>query len=140
LKGQNTRDAEALAKGGYRVLAFASGEYQDFKKKEVYENEDIPALTFYGLVGFIDPLRPEAKKSVEQCNQAGIKVIMITGDHPETAGTIARELGIADTGTHVLTDKCLRSRCTDSPAYEKWFINFCFCKSFRNQKLEIVMY
>jgi magnesium-transporting ATPase (P-type) len=133
-------DAEALAKGGYRVLAFASGEYQDFKKKEVYENEDIPALTFYGLVGFIDPLRPEAKKSVEQCNQAGIKVIMITGDHPETAGTIARELGIADTETTVITGQMLaEAGAPDSPAYEKLVSSTSvFARVSPTQKLEIV--
>ena len=81
-KSKILASAEKLAKGGYRVLAFANGEYKEFQKKEVYGNEDIGELTFYGLVGFIDPLRPEAKKSVEQCNGAGIKVIMITGDHP----------------------------------------------------------
>ena len=106
-KNKIIADAEQMAKNGYRVLAFAAGEYKDFQKKEVYENEDIPELIFYGLVGFIDPLRPEAQKSVEQCREAGIKVIMITGDHPETAGTIARELGIADENTPVVTGQML---------------------------------
>jgi magnesium-transporting ATPase (P-type) len=112
-------DAKHLAKGGYRVLAFASGEYKEYQKKEIYENEDIPALTFYGLVGFIDPLRPEAKESVEQCREAGIKVIMITGDHPETAGTIARELGIADDSPVVTGQMLAEAGAHDSPAYEK---------------------
>jgi magnesium-transporting ATPase (P-type) len=133
-------DAENLAKGGYRVLAFASGEYKEYEKKEVYENEDIPALTFYGLVGFIDPLRPEAKASVEQCHKAGIKVIMITGDHPETAGTIARELGIADESTPVISGHLLaESGAHDSPAFEKLVASSTvFARVSPTQKLEIV--
>jgi magnesium-transporting ATPase (P-type) len=133
-------DADKLAKDGYRVLAFASGEYQEYKIKEVYENEDIPALTFYGLVAFIDPLRPEAKKSVKQCRDAGIKVIMITGDHPETAGTIARELGIADTNTLVVTGQMLADAGShDSPAYEKLVSSTSvFARVSPTQKLEIV--
>jgi magnesium-transporting ATPase (P-type) len=133
-------DAEKMAKAGYRVLAFASGEYKEFKSKEVYENEDIPALTFYGLVSFIDPLRTEAKISVEQCNLAGIKVIMITGDHPETAVTIARELGIADESTSVITGQILaEAGAADSPAFEKLVTSTTvFARVSPTQKLEIV--
>jgi calcium-translocating P-type ATPase len=133
-------DADHLAKGGYRVLAFASGEYKEYQKKEVYDNEDIPALTYYGLVGFIDPLRPEAKESVEQCREAGIKVIMITGDHPETAGTIARELGIADDDTSVVTGQMLaEAGAYDSPAFAKLVASSSvFARVSPSQKLEIV--
>ncbi len=133
-------DAEHIAKGGYRVLAFASGEYLEYQKKEVYENEDIPSLTFHGLVGFIDPLRPEAKISVEQCREAGIKVIMITGDHPETAGTIARELAIADESIPVVTGQMLSNAgAHDSPAYEKLVASTTvFARVSPTQKLEIV--
>lgn len=139
-KNKILADAEQMAKGGYRVLAFASGEDSNFQKKEVYENEDIPELTFYGLVGFIDPLRPEAKKSVEQCNNAGIKVIMITGDHPETAGTIARELGIAATDTPVVTGQMLvEAGASNSPAFEKLVVSTSvFARVSPTQKLEIV--
>jgi len=133
-------DAQKIAKDGYRVLAFASGAFKDYQQKEVYENEDIPKLTFYGLIGFIDPLRPEAKRSVEQCNTAGIKVIMITGDHPQTAGTIARELGIADQNTLVVTGQMLtESGAYDSPAYEKLVASSTvFARVSPTQKLEIV--
>ena len=55
-------------------------------------------MTFLGLVGMIDPPRPEAKAGVETCEQAGIKTVMITGDHPVTAQAVARELGIVKTG------------------------------------------
>ncbi len=55
-------------------------------------------MTFLGLVGMIDPPRPEAAAAVQKCKEAGIKVVMITGDHPATAQAIARELGILTTG------------------------------------------
>jgi len=55
-------------------------------------------MTFLGLVGMIDPPRPEAQSAVAQCNRAGIRVIMITGDHPLTAQAIAREIGLVHTG------------------------------------------
>ena len=58
-------------------------------------------MTFLGLVGMIDPPRPEAKAAVEQCKRAGIRVIMITGDHPLTAQAVARELGLFEAGRTV---------------------------------------
>ena len=139
-KNKILTDAEQIAKNGYRVLAFASGEYPDFQKKEVFENEDIPKLTFYGLVGFIDPLRQEAKESVKQCNDAGIKVIMITGDHPETAGTIARELGIVDDNTPVVTGQMLaEAAASDSRKLENLVTSTSvFARVSPKQKLEIV--
>ncbi len=139
-KNKILADAENLAKGGYRVLAFASGEYQNDQKKEVYENDDIPPLTFYGLTGFIDPLRPEAKESVAHCRKAGIQVIMITGDHPETAGTIARELGIADENTPVISGQMLAGAGSfDSPAFEQLVSSTTvFARVSPTQKLEIV--
>lgn len=134
------KDTENLAKEGYRVLAFASNKYPNYEKKEVYENEDIPSLTFHGLVCFIDPLRPKANVSVDQCRKAGIKVIMITGDHPETAGNIARQLGIADETTPVVTGQMLaETGAHDSPAYEKLVASTTvFARVSPAQKLEIV--
>ncbi|MCI0580984.1 MAG: HAD-IC family P-type ATPase, partial [Chloroflexi bacterium] len=55
-------------------------------------------MTFLGLVGMIDPPRPEAKAAIQTCEQAGIKVVMITGDHPLTAQAVARELGLLKNG------------------------------------------
>lgn len=89
-----TKQNEELASDGYRVIAICHGIKEDFRKKEQYKTEDLPKMTLLGLVGFIDPIRTETINSIEKCKTAGIKVIMITGDHPLTAFTIAKELKI----------------------------------------------
>lgn len=86
-----------LAGAGYRVIAIAKGMKKDFKAKNEYSNKDIPKLTMMGLVGFIDPIRKETIEAIKKCKNAGIKVIVITGDHPLTAFAIAKELGIVKT-------------------------------------------
>lgn len=83
---------ESLAKDGYRVIAICDGEVTNFSKKESYGEEYLKDFTVLGLVGFIDPIREEAKDSIKDCHNAGIKVIMITGDHPLTALKIAKDL------------------------------------------------
>ncbi len=134
------RQSEDIAAQGYRVLAFALGEYGNYVKKEIYEEQDIPSLVFHGLVCFIDPLRPEAKESVNKCKKAGIKVIMITGDHPATAGTIAQELGIMGPTRVVVTGSMLSEAGShDSPAYEQLVASAnVFARVSPIQKLEIV--
>lgn len=84
--------ADALAAEGLRVLALAGGPCPTLEGKK--PTEALRGLHFLGLAGFIDPLRPEAKDAVERCRKAGIRVIMITGDHPATAEAISRELGL----------------------------------------------
>jgi len=96
---------ESLAKDGYRVIALANGKNTEFKEKEDYTNKDIPPLSFIGLVAFIDPIRVEVKSSIAECNTAGIKVVMITGDHPLTAFAIAKELNLASSYDEVTTGK-----------------------------------
>ncbi|MDY6801827.1 MAG: HAD-IC family P-type ATPase [Bacteroidota bacterium] len=139
-KEQILQQAEALAEKGYRVLAFASGEYPDFNKQDEYKNTDIPELTFYGLISFIDPLRAEAKDSVDKCKKAGIKVLMITGDHPSTAGTIASELGIMEEDEQVITGQMLEDACpADCPAYKKLVLSGkVFARISPSQKMDIV--
>ncbi|MGX2041012.1 cation-translocating P-type ATPase [Methylocaldum sp. MU1018] len=81
---------DVLAENGLRVLAFAwreVAETYDYARLE--EN-----LTLTGLVGLEDPPRPEVPAAIEKCLRAGIKVIMVTGDHPHTAQAIAREIGL----------------------------------------------
>ena len=91
---------ENLAKQGYRVIALANGK---IKKKDKYSINDIKNLTFMGMVGFIDPIRKEAIKSIKECHEAGIKVLMITGDHPQTAFSIAKDLELANNFNEVVT-------------------------------------
>lgn len=87
--------AGEMAKGALRVLALGVKEGDDSAKEE--------NLTFAGLVGMIDPPRPEAKNSVKEFKEAGITTIMITGDHRDTALAIAKELGIADDENQCIT-------------------------------------
>lgn len=93
---------ESLAKRGYRVIALAMGEVE---KQNSFNENDLHNLTFIGLVSFIDPVRPETKGSIAECHKAGIKVIMITGDHPLTAFSIAKDIDIAKTTEQVATGK-----------------------------------
>lgn len=86
------RQANAMAAEGFRVLAIAGGPCPFFDRNK--PAEALRELHLIGLVGFIDPLRPEAKDAVERCRKAGIRVIMITGDHPATAEALSRELGL----------------------------------------------
>lgn len=90
-----TEQNEKLASDGYRIIAIADGEVKHFKEKDVYDENDIDSLNFVGLVAFIDPIRNETIDSINDCKTAGIKVVMITGDHPLTAFSIAKQLGIA---------------------------------------------
>ncbi|EON66601.1 potassium/sodium efflux P-type ATPase, fungal-type [Coniosporium apollinis CBS 100218] len=87
---------ESLAALGLRVLALASRTYKEHigEKQEFDRNEIENDLTFRGLVGLYDPPRPESAPSVRECQQAGISVHMLTGDHPGTARAIALEVGI----------------------------------------------
>ncbi len=94
---------DSLAKEGYRVIAVAEGECPNFKEKESYLKKDIPPLTFVGLAAFIDPVRKEVKKSISNCISSGIKVVMITGDHPLTAFSIAKKLDLAEDFENVTT-------------------------------------
>ncbi len=132
--------AEEMAAQGYRVLAVAEAKYPGFEKKDVYRDEDLPQMVFCGLVGFIDPLRPEVLDSVNTCKDAGIKVIMITGDHPKTAQAIARELGIAGDNELVVTGQDLsEAGNSNSPEFIKLASStHVFARVSPTQKLEIV--
>jgi len=94
---------EEMAKDGYRVIAIADGEIKNFKEKEFYDGSEIKDLTFNGMVGFIDPVRDDVKQSLEECETAGIKVVMITGDHPLTAYKIAKDLNLVKDYSEVTT-------------------------------------
>ena len=91
---------ELLASDGYRVIALCNGK---INKNEQYKESDIKNLEFKGLVGFIDPIRKEVVSSINECRNAGIKVLMITGDHPLTAFSIAKELDLTQSYDEVTT-------------------------------------
>ncbi|MDJ0927965.1 MAG: HAD-IC family P-type ATPase [Gammaproteobacteria bacterium] len=88
-------EARAMAGEGLRVLAVAS------RRTESIENAD-QELCLLGLAGIQDPPRPEAAAAIARCNEAGVRSVMITGDHPETARAIGAELGLL-AGGRVLT-------------------------------------
>ncbi len=93
---------EEMSRKALRVLAVGY-RYIDEVPSELRPDELEKDLIFMGLVGMIDPPRPEAKKAVEICRRAGIKPVMITGDHVVTASAIARELGILVDGDKAIT-------------------------------------
>ena len=93
---------KSMADRALRVLACAKRVYD--KAPTSYEAEALETdLCFMGLSGMIDPVRPEVKAAIEECNHAGVTAIMITGDHVDTAVAIAKELGILTEGKHAIT-------------------------------------
>lgn len=99
-KAQKVNDD--MSKQALRVLAVGYKEIDSVPENP--ESEDLETgLTFIGLVGMIDPPRPEAKAAVAVCRKAGIKPVMITGDHVVTASAIAKELGILEQGDKAIT-------------------------------------
>lgn len=95
-------DNKAMADRALRVLAAAKREWAaapaSYEAGELEQN-----LCFLGLTGMIDPVRPEVKPAIAQCRRAGIRPIMITGDHKDTAVAIAMELGIIDSVAEAIT-------------------------------------
>jgi Ca2+-transporting ATPase len=98
--------AEAMARDGFRVMAVAARRLE--RLDEPLESERIEIdLSLLGLVGLLDPPRPAARDAVALCRSAGIRVVMITGDHPATARTVARALGLEVSDEDVLTGRAL---------------------------------
>lgn len=132
--------AEALAREGQRVLAIARRRIEPCAC-DTPENCDslLHDLEPLGLVGFIDPLRPEAKEAVAACHRAGIAVKMITGDHAATALAIARDLGIAGSEADVMTGGELSQLAPGTPESIARIARSCvFARVEPTQKLEIV--
>ncbi len=103
---QILNDNKGMADKALRVLAAA---YRNWDKEPVsYENTDLENnLVFIGLTGMIDPVRPEVKDAIQECREAGIKPVMITGDHKDTAVAIAMELGIINNPDQAITGAML---------------------------------
>ncbi len=108
------RKVEAMAERGLRVLAVARGRWQGSTPPRSQHDFD---FQFLGLIGFIDPPRSDAAAAIAECRSAGVRIIMLTGDHPLTARAIARQVGLSErpdilTGAHIATldDTRLRER------------------------------
>lgn len=128
-----SQDAELMADRGLRVLGVAKAKYS--------VNKDWPDIQhdfdfeFVGLVGLADPLRPEVASTVAECHRAGIRIVMITGDHPRTARAIATGAGI-DSST-LLTGDELATMDAASLAQRIASVNV-FARVTPQQKLSIV--
>ena len=113
-----------FSKEGLRVLAFA---FKDVDEGQVIDVEDEKDLIFVGLTAMMDPPRPESKEAVANCIKAGIKPVMITGDHKITASAIAKQIGIlkdeseAVEGYEIekLTDEQLQEKVQDISVYAR---------------------
>ena len=111
---------KAMADKALRVLACAERVW-DATPSEFEADELEQKLCFIGLTGMIDPVRPEVKDAIVECRGAGIRPIMITGDHVDTAVAIAKELGIITEGTYAITGSQLNDM--DDEQFEKEFMN-----------------
>jgi magnesium-transporting ATPase (P-type) len=100
-------EAEEMAAAGLRVLAGAYRSDDAGSARSDRPDAELVDLVFLGLYGMMDPPREEAKAAVEGCQSAGIRTIMITGDHAATALAIARELGIVGGGAEAITGRDL---------------------------------
>ncbi|GAA0258256.1 hypothetical protein GCM10009126_24400 [Rhodanobacter caeni] len=108
------RQVEGMAERGLRVLGVARGEWHGEAWPQSQHDFD---FRFLGLLGFVDPPRPEVPAAIAECRSAGIRIVMMTGDHPATARAIAREVGLSEraeviTGVEMaaLDDAALRER------------------------------
>ncbi|MEO7310662.1 MAG: cation-transporting P-type ATPase [Chitinophagaceae bacterium] len=121
--------ANEIQGAGSKVLAFA------FKEDNHIQPENMAAdLTLAGLIGFLDPPRMEVIDALQSCRDAGIKVIMITGDHPATALNIAQQINLSGGDDIVVTSKELESRLPE----EKVFAATIFARVTPQQKLDMV--
>jgi len=110
---QIEKQVSQLTQEGFRVIAVAQGNvHADIPAIDEHQIKDLELL---GLIGLIDPVRPEVPQAIADCHQAGITVAMVTGDHPQTAFAIAQQIGIAQHENEVITGKAL-NQCTDNTA------------------------
>ena len=127
------RDVASLASQGLRVLAVAHGTMREGALPD--RHHDL-SLELVGLLGFEDPLRPTVPAAVAQCRAAGVRVVMITGDYPETAQSIAKQAGLARCDT-VLAGPELEGMSDDELARRVVDVHV-FARVIPTQKLRIV--
>jgi Ca2+-transporting ATPase len=120
-----------MAHAGERLLAFG---YHRLSANFAIENLE-SEIVFVGILGFIDPPRKEVRGAIKTCQEAGIKVIMITGDHPETAKTIASQVGI--NSSRVLTGSEI-AKMSDADLKEALKSTYVFARATPEDKLRLV--
>ena len=127
-------ESEKMAAQGLRVLAFAYNE-----ATEIDKNNYLDGLVYEGMIGFLDPPRLDIKEAILTCRKAGIKIVMITGDHPLTALNIAKKTGLVDeTEQAVITGKDLPAMESITNEWKEKILNTAvFARTTPKQKLEI---
>jgi len=141
LAGEHLRSVEAsireFANKGLRVIAVA---YRELPKNGVFKGKNIEKnMVLVGLAAMKDPPRPEVKEAVKQAKQAGIKIVIITGDYGPTAQAIAEEVGIVDQGScHIIRGVDLETMHDDVIAEKVRRGNIIFARVSPEQKLRIV--
>jgi Ca2+-transporting ATPase len=133
-RDQWLRYGEDLATRGLRVLGFA------WKSATTQEEITASDLVFTGIVGFLDPPMQGVREALEQCREAGIEVKMITGDHPATAATIGRTLGLMDADdTRVILGKDMRhAKHLTIAERQRWVETKLFARVSPAQKLDLI--
>ena len=135
---QIVTEAGRMAHEALRVLGLA---YRQVKKLPQLTPEAAEVdLVWVGLVGLMDPPRPEAREAVAHCHRAGIRVIMVTGDHPDTAGAIAREVGLVPPGQkkHVVLTGAEMNLLSDSELRKALKETRVFARVAPDHKLRLV--
>ena len=129
-------ESEKMAAEGLRVLAFAYKE-----EKEINKEDFLNGLIYAGMIGFLDPPRLDIKDAILSCRNAGIKIVMITGDHPMTALNIAKKVGLVDDADQkVITGSDLPDMVSVTDEWEKKILETAvFARTTPKQKLEIVL-
>ncbi len=127
-------ESEKMAAQGLRVLSFAYNEAAEINKENYLEG-----LIYAGMIGFLDPPRLDIKEAILTCRKAGIKIVMITGDHPLTALSIAKKTGLVDEAEQaVITGKDLPAIESLTNEWKEKILNTAvFARTTPKQKLEI---
>jgi len=126
---------EDMAERGLRVIAFATRSLPDVCERSTFEQD----LVFLGLVGLEDPPRADVPEAIAKCRAAGIKVIMLTGDHPRTATAIAREIGLVQSpDPKVITGAQLQSLSAGELHFAVDAPEIIFARVAADQKMRIV--
>jgi Ca2+-transporting ATPase len=131
---RNTKAVHELAAKGLRVMAVAMSELDEVNLLPNAQSEF--NLSLVGLIGLADPIRPEVPQAVQDCLTAGVKVIMITGDYPETARSIARQIGLPENGK-IITGRELEAMA-ESELQKQISQVSVFARVLPEQKLRIV--